>query len=130
MQGEDDKPGKQAPVDGRGAQRAQGSVPMVLKISKADSPRAEVVCLGYEAAITHSHAVEYLRALLDGLEAGRLTFVHGEDALALSPAGTVRLAISARRSKKGREKVALELRWRTGKTPRLQIVSGGVSEIS
>jgi amphi-Trp domain-containing protein len=57
--------------------------------------------------------VRYLKALIEGLESGRLEFGTDDQELSLEPRGLLELEVRAKR-KGGRSKVALKLGWREG----------------
>ena len=65
----------------------------------------------FEATMQRQEAAIYFRALVDGLENGRLEFRQGDDTLELLPSDTVVVEVKA--SDKGsKQKVTFELEWR------------------
>lgn len=77
----------------------------------------------FESMMARDRAVAYLQAVVKGLEAGTLRFDQGDQTLVLRPTSQVAVQVKASRGSK-KEKVSLEIEWRTGSRAELEISSG------
>lgn len=73
----------------------------------------------FEHTMTRAEAVEYLRAIVAGLESGRVRFELGDDVLELAIPGAVSVEVEAER-RPDREKIEIEIEWRP-RVPDLRI---------
>lgn len=79
----------------------------------------------FESTLARDEAVSYFKAIVSGLEEGKVNFRQGEESLTLHPADQVAVGVKA--SKKGdKAKITFELAWRD-QDPEvtLSIVPGG-----
>jgi amphi-Trp domain-containing protein len=81
-----------------------------------------------DLTLTVPQVVDYLRQLAEGIEGGSVYVEHGGEVVSLEPRGVIEVEIEAKQ-KKDRERLALELTWRTQKTgatlePGLKISTG------
>lgn len=82
----------------------------------------------FESNLARDEAVSYFKAIVSGLEEGKVNFRQGEESLTLHPADQV--AVEVKASKKGdKAKITFELAWRD-QDPEvtLSIVPGGSDE--
>jgi amphi-Trp domain-containing protein len=78
----------------------------------SEKPKKEI---SVDAEVSLSTAVEYLQAVLGGLDAGVVTVQHGDHAVTVKPESVVNLQIEAKH-KKDKEHLSLSLSWRKSAT--------------
>lgn len=93
---------------------------------KAESETAEGAARGklsFESSMERDEVATYLEAVASGLRKGSIHFRQNDDALTLSPAARVDFEVKV--AGKGRkEKLEIEIVWRTDEPEDLSIVSG------
>jgi len=121
------------------AQSTNGSKPPGAKASRSRARNSEPAAGGtseaseggepargklrFEGFLPREEAVAYFEAVIEGLRKGTIQFKQGEEQLTLTPGENVDVELKVAR-KGGRQKVSLELEWRTSDEAHLEIVAG------
>jgi amphi-Trp domain-containing protein len=95
------------------------------KAGEAHRPGAEEATgkLSFDGKMDRDEVAAYLEALAEGLRKGSIHFRQRNESLALSPAERTVVEVTAQR-KAAREKLSLEVEWRTDEPEELTIVTG------
>jgi amphi-Trp domain-containing protein len=94
------------------------------KAGEADRPREEATGkLSFDGKMDRDELAAYVEALVEGIRKGSIQFRQRNESLALSPAERIAVEVTAHR-KAAREKLSLEIEWRTDEPEELTIVAG------
>jgi amphi-Trp domain-containing protein len=82
----------------------------------------------FESEMPVETAIDYLEKMLSALKAGSVSLEHSDQIVTVQPGGAVHLAVAAK-SKKSKESIGFELKWRRAdatdeKEPELRISDG------
>jgi len=71
---------------------------------------SEIEKFDYEAIQDRQTMRQYLNALMEGIEKGKLVFSSGKEQILLAPTELIRLSVKAKR-KPGKSKITMKLTW-------------------